>query len=178
MTDKTLNVLTEALDDEYKARATYRKVIEKFGEIRPFINIVEAEERHARALLRQFERLGLEPPEDRWEGQIDDPASVKDACAEAVKAEIENAEMYDRLLQEVKDPSVRNVLLNLQDASQNRHLPAFSQMSGAILGITSSSGNSHAKNTWGLIIHGPFQIRPVVLYLEQKTDQRDPHDQT
>ncbi|WP_321393081.1 hypothetical protein [Emcibacter sp.] len=130
MKDKTLNALNEALEDEYKARATYRKVIETFGEIRPFVNIVEAEDRHAQALLRQFERLGFEPPEDRWDGQIKAPASIKDACAEAIDAEIENAEMYDRLLKEVEDPSVRNVLLNLQDASQNRHLPAFRRCLG------------------------------------------------
>ena len=41
MTEKTLAALREALEDEYKAQATYRKVIEKFGGIRPFINIVE-----------------------------------------------------------------------------------------------------------------------------------------
>ncbi len=34
--------LTEALQDEYKSQATYRKVIEKFGPVRPFINVVEA----------------------------------------------------------------------------------------------------------------------------------------
>jgi hypothetical protein len=48
---KTIKALCEALDDEYKARATYRKVIEAFGPIRPFVNIVEAEDRHAKALL-------------------------------------------------------------------------------------------------------------------------------
>ncbi len=42
MTEKTLAALREALEDEYKAQATYRKVIEKFVGIRPFINIVEA----------------------------------------------------------------------------------------------------------------------------------------
>ncbi|NKB58702.1 MAG: DUF2202 domain-containing protein [Alphaproteobacteria bacterium] len=121
MTDETVTALREALEDEYKARATYRKVIEKFGPIRPFINIVEAEDRHASALLRQFEHLGLEPPCDEWPGKIEAPASIEAAIAR----EIENAAMYDRLLKAVEDPMVRDVLLNLQDASQNRHLPAF-----------------------------------------------------
>ena len=125
MAKKTLAALREALEDEYKAQATYRKVIEKFGKIRPFINIVEAEGRHAFALLRQFERLGVEPPEDNWAGKVEAPASLREACEAAVAAEIENAEMYDRLLGEIDDPIVRNVLLNLKDASQNRHLPAF-----------------------------------------------------
>lgn len=123
--DATIAALTEALDDEYKARATYQKVIDVFGPIRPFINIVEAEGRHASALLRQFERLGLQPPKDEWAGEIEAPTSIEAACEAAVAAEIENAAMYDRLLALVDDPVVRDVLLNLQDASQNRHLPAF-----------------------------------------------------
>tara|TARA_R110002096_G_scaffold397070_1_gene593008 strand:- start:140 stop:544 length:405 start_codon:yes stop_codon:yes gene_type:complete len=125
MSDQTIAALTEALEDEYKARATYSKVIETFGSIRPFINIVQAESRHASALLRQFERLGLQPPEDTWMGNVKAPTSIVAACEIAIEAEIENAAMYDRLLAVVDDATVRNVLLNLQDASQNRHLPAF-----------------------------------------------------
>ncbi len=125
MNEQTVAALEEALEDEYKARATYNKVIEAFGPIRPFINIVEAEDRHASALLRQFERLGLQPPKDEWPGRVEAPSSIAAACEAAIAAEIENAEMYDRLLAVVDDPSVRDVLLNLQDASKNRHLPAF-----------------------------------------------------
>lgn len=125
MTEGTVEALIEALEDEYRARATYRKVIETFGPVRPFINIVEAEDRHASALLRQFERLDIQPPEDTWAGRVEAPPSIAAACEAAVAAEIENAAMYDRLLSVVDDPAVRNVLLNLQDASQNRHLPAF-----------------------------------------------------
>jgi len=125
MNEQTVAALIEALEDEYKARATYSKVIETFGPIRPFINIVEAENRHASALLRQFDRLGIKPPKDEWAGRIQAPASVAAACESAVAGEIENAEMYDRLLAVVDDLTVRDVLLNLQDASQNRHLPAF-----------------------------------------------------
>ena len=125
MNEQTIAALNEALQDEFKARATYNKVIETFGPIRPFINIVEGEDRHASALLRQFERLGLKPPKDEWAGRIEAPTSIAIACEEAIAAEIENAEMYDRLLAVIDDPTVRDVLLNLQDASQSRHLPAF-----------------------------------------------------
>jgi len=125
MSEQTIDALTEALEDEYKARATYNKVIETFGPIRPFINIVEAEDRHASALLRQFNRLGLVAPKDEWASRIQAPSSIAEACEAAVLAEIENAAMYERLLAVVDDPTVRDVLLNLQDASQNRHLPAF-----------------------------------------------------
>ncbi len=126
MTDRrTIEALSEALDDEYKARASYRKVIERFGPVRPFVNIVEAEERHVAALLAQFHRLGATPPEDAWATRAEAPDSVEQACAEAVKAEIENDAKYSRLLGQVTDAQVRSVMLRLQEASRNRHLPAF-----------------------------------------------------
>jgi len=121
----TETALIEALEDEYKARATYRRIIENFGPVRPFINIVEAEDRHASALLRLFDRFGLEPPKDDWAAKVEAPETIAEACREAVAAEIENGAMYDRLLAAVDEPAIRDVFLNLQDASQNRHLPAF-----------------------------------------------------
>lgn len=126
MTDKrTIEALTEALEDEYKSRATYRKVLERFGPVRPFANIVEAEDRHVNALLAQFRRLGAVPPEDRWAARVDAPESVARACADAVRAEIENDALYARLLDDVADAEARLVMLRLKDASRSRHLPAF-----------------------------------------------------
>jgi rubrerythrin len=118
-------LLGAALDDEYKAEATYAAVIARFGEVRPFISIVEAERRHAGALLRQCERLGFLPPENRWAGKVGAPATLREACAEAIAAEVENIALYDRLLPDVVDPEVRAVLEWLQEASRDRHLPAF-----------------------------------------------------
>ncbi|CCJ08956.1 DUF2202 domain-containing protein [Methylocystis sp. SC2] len=123
--EKTIGALREALDDEYKARATYQSVIDRFGPVRPFVNIIEAEERHANALLRLFERFGIEPPKDRWAGLVPAPSSLAEACEAGVEAEIENAAMYARLLAQVSDARVRDVLTRLQQASQQRHLPAF-----------------------------------------------------
>ena len=40
-----LAALHEALEDEYRAWATYDQVIRDFGEVRPFSNIREAEAR-------------------------------------------------------------------------------------------------------------------------------------
>jgi rubrerythrin len=121
----TIAALHEALEDEYRARATYRQIIEKFGPVRPFVNIVEAEGRHAEALLAQFHRLGIAPQPDTWPGRVMTPATLAEACAAAVQAEIENAAMYDRLLAQITDPQVRAVMLRLKDASQQHHLPAF-----------------------------------------------------
>jgi len=120
------NVLIEAINDEYKARATYRNVINKFGEIRPFINIVDAESRHINALLPLFNKYGIAVPEDDWASRIETPQSILKACQVGVEAEIENGEMYDRLLKLTEDyPDVQHVLIQLQRASFENHLPAF-----------------------------------------------------
>lgn len=118
--------LVEALDDEYKACATYGHIISTFGEIRPFINIMEAEKRHIQALLPLFRKYGFSIPEDSWGKRVETPNSIQEACQAAVEAEIENAEMYDRLLALTKDyADVQQVFKNLQRASQESHLPAF-----------------------------------------------------
>jgi len=120
-------ILLDALDDERKAKATYSAVIEKFGEIRPFINIVGAEGRHADAIKRQLTRLGWAIPEDRWKGKVRAPKSLVAACEEAIAAEIENIALYDRLIPLVTDDAARTVLQNLQAASREKHLPAFNR---------------------------------------------------
>ncbi len=136
----TLDALREALADEYRARATYRKVIETFGPVRPFVNIVESEERHAQALLAQFHRLGAPPPPDEWDGRMSAPPTVAAACAQAVQAEIDNAAMYRRLVAQVDDPIVRQVLSQLEEASQQRHLPAFERCVARQAGATDGRG--------------------------------------
>lgn len=121
----TIDALTVALNDEYRARATYRKVVERFGPVQPFVEILAAENRHIAELLRQFRRLGARPPADTWAGQVAAPKSLAQACAEGVQAEVENDVLYDRLLDRVTDAEARSVMLCLQQVSRTRHLPAF-----------------------------------------------------
>jgi len=52
--------LNKALMDEYHARDTYRKILETFGEIRPFSNIVLAEQRHIDAAQRLCEKYSID----------------------------------------------------------------------------------------------------------------------
>lgn len=118
-------ILRDALDDERKAEAAYAAIIARFGPIRPFINIIEAEARHSAALERQMQRLGLDIPANRWEGKAQAPDSLAAACELAIQAEIENITLYDRLIPRISDALVRRVFENLQNASRNNHLPAF-----------------------------------------------------
>ncbi len=132
-----LHALNEVLQDEYRARATYRKVIARFGPIRPFVKIVEAEERHVEALLQQFRRLEATPPADTWPERVQAPESVAQACAEAIKAEIDNDDLYTRLMPGVRDPRVRSVMQRLREASHDRHLPAFRRCAARYAASTS-----------------------------------------
>jgi hypothetical protein len=125
LTDAEVQILHEALDDEYRAWATYDQVIADFGEVRPFINIREAEARHIQALLRLFERYGLAKPANPWPGKAERNTSLQAACEARVAAEIANGEMYERLLGQTRREDILRVLRNLQEASQQRHLPAF-----------------------------------------------------
>lgn len=120
-----IEALEDALDDEYKALATYDQVIEDFGAIRPFINIRDSEARHISALLELFGFYDVEPPENTWIGNVPRYEDVQSACAAAVEAEIENVELYDRIMASTARPGVVAVFRNLRDASQQRHLPAF-----------------------------------------------------
>lgn len=126
MTDQpTIDALGVALNDEYRARATYRKVIERFGPVHPFVAILNAEDAHISALLDQFRRLGVEPPPDVWEERVTAPKSLAQACAQGVQAEVENDVLYGRLLERVSDVEARSVMLDLQRVSRTHHLPAF-----------------------------------------------------
>lgn len=126
MSNIVKEILIEAINDEYKARATYRHVIRKFGDIRPFINIVDAESQHIKALLPLFDKHGVAIPEDAWDTRIETPRSILEACQAGVEAEIENAKMYERLLElSIDYPDIQHVLMQLQRASAENHLPAF-----------------------------------------------------
>ena len=117
--------LREALDDEYKAWTTYDQVIQEFGPIRPFINIRDSESRHINALCQIYRDYGLIPPNNTWIGKAPRYDNVKSACAAAVQAEINNADLYERIMASTERPDILNVFRNLRDASQQRHLPAF-----------------------------------------------------
>lgn len=120
--------LNLALADERLALATYQAILSKFGDIRPFVNIAQAEQRHVEALLAIYARYGIPVP--TAQPQVD-PATltldITGLCQIGVAAEIENIRLYDEeLLPNVKAyPDIFSVLRALRNASANNHLPAF-----------------------------------------------------
>lgn len=132
LSDSAKAALGAALDDEYKAFATYQPVIEEFGAVRPFIMISRAEEQHIAALKALYDKYGIAVPENSYLGTISAPESVLAACQTGVDAETANAALYDdRLLPAVSTyPDIVRVFTNLRNASANRHLPAFERCRG------------------------------------------------
>ena len=112
-------------EGEYAAAASYLAVLDAYGDVEPYATIYSAELRHADALIRQLERLGVEVPENPYLGQIQAPADLETAALAWAEGEILNIELYDYLLTMTDDAQLTKVLNNLRSASLDSHLPAF-----------------------------------------------------
>ena len=112
-------------EGEYAAAASYLAVLDAYGDVEPYAAIYSAELRHADALIRQLERLGVEVPENPYLGQIQAPADLETAALAWAEGEVLNIELYDYLLTMTDDAQLTKVLNNLRSASLDSHLPAF-----------------------------------------------------
>ncbi|MDZ7803127.1 hypothetical protein [Thiohalophilus sp.] len=99
--------LNDAPDDEFRARETCRQGTRDFGAVRPFSNIVGAEQRHTEARLNLFGKYTVAPPINRWPGHLPHFGSVQAAWREDILA----------------------VYSALRSASEDRHLHAFRRCS-------------------------------------------------
>ena len=125
-----LTAMAEAIQDEYRAEMIYEAVVGDFGPVRPFSNIIFAEERHSEAIGRLYLSRGLDVPSSQWVwDQIPSYPSVAEACQAGVEAEIANAEIYERYFDLNLPDDVRRVFESNRAASLNNHLPAFERCS-------------------------------------------------
>lgn len=128
LTNPEKSALNSAIQDEYKARATYNKILDTLGDVMPFANIVNAEDRHVEALSYLHERYGVAIPEDAWAEKVPTYATLKEAAEAAVQAEVDNGALYDELMKNVTNPELTNVFQALQFATMEHHLPAFQRL--------------------------------------------------
>lgn len=135
-------VLRIAVYDEFHAFETYNAVIQKFGSVYPFVNIVEAEQRHYAELIPLFEKYGVEIPVNNWVQQIELPDMLVECCEIGVAAEVDNILMYNNLLQYTQEADIKDTLYRLQAASYNNHLPAFRQC------VSTYYGNSNMDQVY------------------------------
>lgn len=119
-------MLTYAIQDEYGAYAEYNWIIQTYGAVKPYTNILQAEQTHIDLLLPLFKTYGFVIP-DRAEAEshITHPTSLLEAAKAGVQAEIDNIAMYDTFLAQKDLPAdVRDVFVKLRTASTH-HLEAF-----------------------------------------------------
>ena len=125
------DMLLASIHDEYHAEAIYEGVLEDFGVVLPFANIVDAETRHSLAIARLYQNRGWEVPVDPWSPEnVPHFGSLSDACTAGVEGELANIAIYDELLAESGLPAdVVQVFTSNRSASLDRHLPAFQRCS-------------------------------------------------
>jgi hypothetical protein len=116
--------LTVLINDEYKARAEYVALVEMFGEVSPFTELIEAETQHISALANQFLVYGFDVPEDNGSLYAVVPATLEEAYAIGVEAEVANIALYENFLTQDLPTNIERVFTNLMNASQN-HLASF-----------------------------------------------------
>ena len=127
LTDEDLtlaDMLTYAIQDEYLAHAEYVYIIDTFGSVRPFTNIIRAEEEHISQLIPLFTAYGIAVPEDTGNNYVAAVSSLTAAYQAGEAAEISNIAMYDAFLAQDLPDDVRFIFENLRNASEN-HLAAF-----------------------------------------------------
>jgi len=111
-------VIRIAIYDEFHAYEVYAKVIESFGEVPPFSNILLSEQRHFMALIAMATKYNVPVPINNWADKITIPSTLMECCEVGVAAEIDNIAMYDDLLQYSSAyPDLQDVLFRLQAAS-------------------------------------------------------------
>lgn len=126
LSQEVIDAMTAGIMDEYNAYGTYAAVIDEFGNVRPFTNILRAEAQHIDAWTAIFERYGVDVPAAPESVDLPDFATVGDACQAAADAEIANFGLYDELLDTLQDyPDMVQVVTALRNASELQHLPAF-----------------------------------------------------
>jgi hypothetical protein len=117
-------MLTYAIQDEYLARAEYELIIGEYGSIRPFTNIMAAEERHIEWVTELFDEYGYAVPKDTAGTYVVLPEDLESSFETGVQAEIDNIAMYESFLKQDLPADVRDLFERLQGASEN-HLRAF-----------------------------------------------------
>ncbi len=118
------DMLWYAVQDEYLALNEYLKIMEIFGEQKPYTNISNSERSHLSFLEEVFQSYNLEFPEDSSLHHLVIPESLLEAAKTGVQAEIDNIAMYDKFLSYDLPENIQKVFLALRAGSES-HLLAF-----------------------------------------------------
>lgn len=129
------STLQTALDDERHAHALYGAVMLKYGEVRPFANIVRSEAMHMKLATDLMAKYSFKPAPDKFArkpretkeefiARLEVPATYAAALRMAASLERQQGPLYGRLSEGVPD-DVKTVFTKLKADSVERHLVAF-----------------------------------------------------
>lgn len=124
------DALVAALLDEQRAQAFYQSVMDRHGRVRPFANIIQAEQNHEQAVRTVMSRYGVAVPPAQPPDVPAPAATLRESARLAARLERENIALYDRLIPTCSQTDVRNLFERLRAASYNNHLPAFERWAG------------------------------------------------
>lgn len=121
-------MLTLAIEDEYQVQAMYNAITNTYGVVRPFSNVIRAEETHISLLTPLLNQYGVTLPDKNWASQVSVPDSLEAAYTAGITAEQNNITMYEGFLKQELPTDVKDAFTLLLNASE-RHLSAFERMS-------------------------------------------------
>lgn len=127
LSDKDLSIndmLIYAVQDEYLAHGEYLAIIDKFGNQKPYVNIMSAEETHLAYLKEVYLSYGIDFPADESADHVVIPENLLEAAKTGVLAEIDNIAMYELFLTYDLPENVYKVFSALKSGSES-HLLAF-----------------------------------------------------
>ena len=134
-------MLTLAIKDEYLARQEYETILDIYGDIRPFTNIIQAEVNHIALLEPLLELYNVSIPKDTAIDSVVLPETLEATHEIGVQAEVNNIAMYQWFLEEELPDDIRDVFQRLKNASYS-HLEAFSRN---LEGSTSNNGQPNGR---------------------------------
>ncbi|MBL8152350.1 MAG: hypothetical protein JNN15_20690 [Blastocatellia bacterium] len=123
---RTKIAILSALDEERHAIALYQAVISKYGKVKPFVKLVEAEKRHEESLKFVCERYSIAIPENLWRSDaVILPDNLAETYSFAMESEILGIEGLDAALKFLKQEDIKTIFEHLRDASLYNHIPAL-----------------------------------------------------
>lgn len=138
-------MLEYAIEDEYIAKAEYEALIEEFGNIRPFTNIIKAEQRHIEMLLPLFEKYEVEIPVNDAADRAVLPETLEETFAIGVEAEIKNIDMYKAFLETDLPEDIDVTFERLMRASES-HLRAFERSDSGTAGLGNTDNQKGGRD--------------------------------
>ncbi len=134
-------MLSLAIEDEYQAQAMYSAITETYGVIRPFSNVIKAEETHISLLTPLLNQYGVTLPDKDWASLNTVPESLEASYTAGITAEKNNIAMYESFLKKELPADVKDAFNLLLNASK-KHLAAFERQSDPNF-ICNGNGNGN-----------------------------------